>query len=108
MPASDASIPWVVPLFSAIQSAKMPCALSPWMRNSASSGVESPVEPLISPISVSSPAHAGMRELTARFASRFWSLGWWDASMAMDVMPASNIVGISTMACARSLSFFMP
>ena len=54
------------------------------MRNSASSGVESPVEPLISPISVSRPAHAGIFELTARLASRFWSLGWCDASMAME------------------------
>ena len=108
MPASDASMPWVVPLFRAIQSGKMPWAFSPWMRNSASSGVESPVEPLISPISVSSPAHFGMYGLRARLASRFWSSGWWDASMAMDVIPASNMVGISTMACARSFSFFMP
>ena len=108
MPASDASMPWVVPLFRAIQSGKMSCALSPWIRNRASSGVESPVVPLISPTSVSSPAQAGIYELTARLASRFWSSGWWEASMAMEVMPASNMVGISTMACSRSLSFLMP
>ena len=108
MPADDASMPCVVPLFSAIQSAKMPWALRPLMRKSASSGVDSPLEPLISPTSVSRPDHAGMNGLMARLASRFWSLGWCDASMAIDVMPASNMVGTSTLAASRSLSFLMP
>ena len=43
MPASDASIPWVVPLFRAIQSGKMPRELSPWIRNRASPGGGEPL-----------------------------------------------------------------
>jgi len=49
-----------------------------------------------------------MNGLMSMLARRFLSSGWWDASMAIDVIPASNMVGISTFAAARSLSFLMP
>ncbi len=108
MPASDASIPWVVPLFRAIQSGKMPRAFKPRTRKSASPTVERPEAPLISPTSVSRPAHFGMNGLMAMLAKRFRSSGWWEASTAIEVIPASNMVGISTFAAARSLSFLIP
>jgi len=63
---------------------------------------------LISPTSVSRPAHFGMNGLMAMLARRFLSSGWWDASMAIEVIPDSNRVGISTFAAARSLSSLMP
>ena len=103
IPASLASMPWVVPLLSAIQSGKMPCAFSPLMRKSASSTVESPSLPLISPTSVSRPAHDGTYPASSMPERRFSSSRRCEASMAMEVIPASNREGIST--CAASTSF---
>jgi len=108
IPESLASIPWVVPLFNAIQSGKISCAFRPWIKKSASSGVDRPSLPLISPTSVSSPAHFGTQGFRAMLASRLRSSGMWDASMAMEVMPASNIEGISVRAASTSMSVLIP
>ena len=59
MPWAEASMPWVVPLLRAIQSGNTPWALSPWTMNRASSVVDRPCLPLISPTSVSKPAQPG-------------------------------------------------
>jgi len=48
----------------------------------------------------------GTMPFNSMLAFKFWSSGKWLASMAIDVIPASNMVGISLLAISTSFCPF--